>query len=50
LALTDRKRCYLALQAGGLSYREISERERVSLRAVERVLIRAKRTLRERRL
>jgi RNA polymerase sigma factor (sigma-70 family) len=47
LALNNRERQFLALQALGLDYREISARTGSSLRTVERQLLRAKRKLRD---
>jgi RNA polymerase sigma factor (sigma-70 family) len=49
LTLTERERRYLALQAAGLSYREIAAIETgVSLRTIERQILRGRRKLKER--
>jgi RNA polymerase sigma factor (sigma-70 family) len=49
LTLTERERRYLALQAAGLSYREIAAIETgVSLRTVERQILRGRRKLKDR--
>jgi RNA polymerase sigma factor (sigma-70 family) len=46
-ALTDRERQFLALQALGLSYDEISRELGVTARAVERQILRGRRKLRD---
>lgn len=49
LTLTERERRYLTLQAAGLSYREIAATETgVSLRTIERQILRGRRKLKER--
>jgi RNA polymerase sigma factor (sigma-70 family) len=46
-ALSDRERQFLALQALGLSYEEISTDLRVTVRTVERQILRGRRKLRD---
>jgi RNA polymerase sigma factor (sigma-70 family) len=45
--LTERERQFLALQAAGLTYEEIAKRLSVSVRTVERQILRGRRKLRQ---